>query len=150
MPAAKRAIWILGLLVLAAGPAFAGEGRALFNGKDLTGWVVEGPAQYKDHDGQVKPMWRVENGLLVCAGRTFGFLRYDRQQFSDFALHVEYQMSPKGNSGIGIRTIPYDPKRSRATRPSFAAYEVQSARRCRQGADDAQQRLPLPLRGPKR
>ncbi len=28
MPAAKRAIWILGLLVLAAGPAFAGEGRA--------------------------------------------------------------------------------------------------------------------------
>ena len=125
MPSAKGATCILGLLLLAAGPTFAGEGRPLFNGKDLTGWVVEGPAQYKDHDGRVKPMWKVEDGLLVCAGRTFGFLRYDCQQFSDFALHVEYRMSPKGNSGIGIRTIRYDPKRSRATRPSFAAYEVQ-------------------------
>ena len=97
----------------------------LFNGKDLTGWVVEGPGQYKDPSGQVQPMWTVADGVLHCAGKAFGFLRYDRQRFSDFTLHVEYQMSAKGNSGIGIRTIPYDPKRSRATRPSFAAYEVQ-------------------------
>ena len=35
---------------------------------------------------------------MLCRGRTFGFARH-RQQFSDFALHVEYRMSPKGNSG---------------------------------------------------
>jgi hypothetical protein len=110
---------------LVVGAAFADEGRALFNGKDLSGWVVEGPSQYKDLSGQVQPMWTVADGVLNCAGKAFGFLRYDRQRFSDFILHVEYQMSAKGNSGIGIRTIPYDPKRSRATRPSFAAYEVQ-------------------------
>src|ERR1700693_7100 len=66
MPAAKRATCILGLLMLAARPTPASDGRVLFNGKDLPGWVVEGPAQYKDHDGQVKPMWKVEDGLLVC------------------------------------------------------------------------------------
>jgi 3-keto-disaccharide hydrolase len=34
-------------------------------------------------------------------------------------------MTPKCNSGIGIRTIPFDPKKNPATRPSYAAYEVQ-------------------------
>src|SRR4029077_15335936 len=29
------------------------------------------------------------------------------------------------NSGIGIRTVPFDPKQSDKTRPSRAAYEVQ-------------------------
>ena len=111
-------------LLLAAGKPEAAW-KPLFNGKDLTGWVVEGPSQYKDASGQMQPMWTVTDGILNCAGKAFGFLRYDRQRFSDFVLHVEYQMSAKGNSGIGIRTIPYDPKRSRATRPSFAAYEVQ-------------------------
>src|SRR5262249_14507327 len=47
----------------------------------------------------------------------------------DFAFHVEYRMTKplKGtcNSGIGIRTVPFDPKRSKATRPSYAAYEIQ-------------------------
>jgi hypothetical protein len=61
----------------------------------------------------------------------FGFLRYDRQKFDDFTLRVEYRFAPttkpkeRGNSGLGIRTGPFDAKKSQLTRPSFAAYEIQ-------------------------
>ena len=34
-------------------------------------------------------------------------------------------MAPKCNSGLGFRTTVFDPKRSRATRPSFYSYEIQ-------------------------
>ncbi len=106
-----------------AGPS--GESIELFNGKDLSGWVVEGPKDYKDKDGRLLPMWTVQDGIITCAGKAFGFLRYEKQQFADFALHVEYRMAPNGNSGVGIRTISFDPKRSMQTRPSMACYEVQ-------------------------
>jgi hypothetical protein len=100
----------------------------LFNGKDLTGWVVEGPKEYKDKADvdKSKPNWTVRDGLIRTAGAGLGFLRYDRE-FSDFILYVEYRMvKEKGvNSGIGIRTTRFDPKQSTATRPSFYSYEVQ-------------------------
>jgi hypothetical protein len=101
----------------------------LFNGKDLTGWVAEGKTEYTD-GAETKPAWAVRGGLLVTAGKGFGFLRYAEKQFGDFALHVEYRLSPRGpkgeraNSGVGIRTIPFDPKNTK-TRASVAAYEVQ-------------------------
>lgn len=115
-----------GLLVLAT-VASADDYRALFNGKDLDGWVVEGPRE----DKQGNPNWSVQDGIIVCKGNGFGFLRYERQQFSDFAVRVEYRFAPpakanrRGNSGLGIRTVPFDPKRSLLTRASFACYEVQ-------------------------
>jgi hypothetical protein len=97
----------------------------LFNGKDLSGWVVDGPKEYRNKDGTNSPMWQVRDGVLACAGRAFGFLRYNERQYSDFVLHVEYRMSPGANSGIGIRTGVFDPSRSKETRPSYACYEVQ-------------------------
>jgi hypothetical protein len=126
---------LLGLLCVALlAAAQADESRNLFNGKDLDGWVVEGPKEFKDGD-ETKPIWVARDGLITCQvnnRKSFGFLRYDKQQFADFALHVEYRMSPRPdakaspcNSGIGIRTIPFDPAKSTATRPSYAAYEVQ-------------------------
>ena len=103
----------------------ADEREPLFNGKDLSGWVAE-PPEYKDKaTGKMMPMWAVRDGLLVTPGKAFGFLRYDKRQFADFVLHVEYRIAPKGNSGIGIRTVPFDPKKSTQTRPSYAAYEIQ-------------------------
>ena len=42
-----------------------------------------------------------------------------------FVFHVEFRMGPGCNSGLGIRTRPFDPARSRATRPSFFSYEIQ-------------------------
>ena len=100
----------------------------LFNGKDLSGWVVDGPKEFKDRaDGnKVKPLWTVRDGVIRTAGAAFGFLRYDRE-VSDFILRLDYRLvKEKGaNSGIGIRTRVFDPKQSTATRPSFYSYEVQ-------------------------
>jgi hypothetical protein len=114
-------------LLALTGAAAAGDYRDLFNGKDLDGWVVEGPRQ--DKQGNVN--WSIQDGIIVCRGGGFGFLRYERQQFGDFALSVEYRFAPptktnrRGNSGIGIRTVPFDPKQSLLTRASFACFEVQ-------------------------
>lgn len=117
------------LLVLVFGrQVMAADGPSelvLFNGKDLDGWVAEGKKEFKDADGSMKPVWTVRDGMIHCAGNGFGFLRYDKKVFSSFALHVEYRMAPKCNSGVGIRTIAYDPRLSRETRPSFFGYEIQ-------------------------
>jgi hypothetical protein len=115
------------VLLTPAPAAFAADFRDLFDGKNLDGWVVEGPD--KDRAGRV--MWTVEDGRIVCLGEGFGFLRYDRQEFGDFTLRVEYRFSPApkgkpaGNSGLGIRTGRFNLARSRETRPSYAAFEVQ-------------------------
>jgi hypothetical protein len=102
----------------------------IFNGKDLDGWVAEGATEYKDKDdgNKTKPIWTVEDGLIKCAGHGYGFLRYGKQEYADFAFHVEYRMTksmPICNSGIGIRATAYDPKKDPETRPSFYSYEIQ-------------------------
>lgn len=100
----------------------------LFDGKTLDGWVVDGPLEFKDKaDGnKPKPLWSVHDGLIRTSGAAFGFLRY-KTEFADFRLHVEYRLiKEKGaNSGLGIRTGVFDPKKSTETRPSFFSYEVQ-------------------------
>jgi hypothetical protein len=117
----------LAFLLTLASAAGAGEFRELFDGKSLDGWVVEGPAKTKTG----RSMWSVSDGRIACLGEGFGFLRYDRREFSDFTLRVEYRFVPTpggkspANSGLGIRTGRFDPARSRETRPSYAAFEVQ-------------------------
>lgn len=96
----------------------------LFNGKDLDGWVAEGVKDFKKDDRTV-PVWSVKDGTLVCTGRGFGFLRYERREFADFVLHVEFRMAPKCNSGLGVRTRAFDAAKSKATRPSYYSYEIQ-------------------------
>jgi hypothetical protein len=114
-------------LVLTATAVQADEFRDLFDGKSLDGWVVDGPAT----DKQGATVWSVRDGMIVASGKVFGFLRYDRQKFDDFALRVEYRFTPTkvkkdvGNSGLGIRTGRFDAKKSALTRASFAAYEIQ-------------------------
>src|SRR5262249_51203444 len=72
-----------------------------------------------------------EDGRIVCLGEGFGFLRFDLREFGDFTFRVEYRFipapggKPQGNSGLGIRTVRFDPARSRETRPSYASFEVQ-------------------------
>jgi hypothetical protein len=118
--------WVALLLTLGSA-AGADEFRDLFDGKSLEGWIVEGPAM----DKADRNMWSVNDGRIACLGEGFGFLRYDRRQFSDFTFRVEYRFVPTSggkspaNSGLGIRTGRFDPARSRETRPSYAAFEVQ-------------------------
>lgn len=93
----------------------------LFNGKNLDGWVVDGASTYKK-DGEAVPVWTVADGAIQCAGKGYGFLRYDKP-FSDFQLRLEFKLAPKCNSGVGIRHAKY--VGSKASRPSFSGYEIQ-------------------------
>lgn len=111
---------VLGLL------GFAGQEPALslFDGRSLEGWVAEGASDYRV-DGERRPVWSAEDGLLVCRGKGFGFLRYQDREFADFVFHVEFRMAPGCNSGVGFRTRPFDPAASGPTRPSNYSYEIQ-------------------------
>lgn len=115
---------LLCVLMVVSAPAFAADFQPLFNGKSLDGWVVEGDEKAMKNE-KSEPTWRVEQAMIVCEGKGFGFLRYEKQEFGDFELHVEYRLATGGNSGIGIRTGAFDPKKSTASRPSYFAYEVQ-------------------------
>jgi len=105
----------------------------LFNGKDLSGWVIEGPSEF-DNKGNKEPIWVADNGMITCRvnnRKSYGFLRYDKNQFADFVFSLEYRLSEKElpkqspcNSGIGIRTGVYDPKKPDSP-PSRAGYEIQ-------------------------
>lgn len=117
-------MWIAVLAMGLVGFGAEGETLALFDGKGLDGWVAEGASETVI-DGAKAPVWVVEDGLLVCRGKGFGFLRYKEREFDDFTFRVEFRMAPKCNSGVGFRTRAFDPADSRGTRPSFYSYEIQ-------------------------
>jgi len=63
----------------------------LFNGKDLTGW---------DMDGK-KKQWIVKDGELISPESGSNIIT--REKFRDFKLHIEFKLQPKSNSGIYLR-----------------------------------------------
>jgi hypothetical protein len=73
-------------------PSSWSKPEPLFNGKDLTGWTPDNPAQnhYKAIDGEL---------VNEAAGAN---IRTDRK-FQDFKLHIEYNCPNLGNSGIYLR-----------------------------------------------
>jgi hypothetical protein len=99
----KPAIWALGAALLAVAGAVAAQGdkieppskevRALFNGKDLTGWKLR-------HEG-ARNGWKVVDGVLVNTPPSTDI--YTEEKFKDFRLHVEYRIPPRSNSGIYLR-----------------------------------------------
>jgi Domain of Unknown Function (DUF1080)/Caspase domain len=86
-------------------PSRAADGEApagfqpLFNGRDLSGWTVDG-------DGD--RFWRVENGEIVTVGedyRTMNSLLSNRD-YTDFLLRFEFKLVEKADSGVQIRAMP--------------------------------------------
>ena len=70
------------------------EWTALFNGKDLTGWVPH----------SVMPgEWRVENGAIVGSGLS-SYLLTRSKDYDDFHLRAEFKINATGDSGINFRT----------------------------------------------
>jgi len=69
--------------------------KALFNGKDLTGWTVYGTEK-----------WYVEKGNLICESgpdKQYGYLLTDKS-YKDFDLTVEFLQEANGNSGVFFRS----------------------------------------------
>lgn len=89
------------VLKAAAKPAAAAFQR-LFNGRDLTGWEVDGP-----NSGG----WSVANENLVVAGTgpAEGNWLLSRRSFADFRIRFEFALMAKGaNSGFCFRAQPGD------------------------------------------
>lgn len=69
--------------------------QRLFNGKDLTGWTINGTEK-----------WYVENGLLVCESgpdKQYGYLSTNKS-YKNFDLTVEFKQEANGNSGVFFRS----------------------------------------------
>lgn len=89
---------VVTLVVALTGLAQAGEGRQLFNGKDLDGWAHVGKGRVYVEDGLMK----TEGGM--------GLLWYTAEKFGNCTLRVVYRTTTlDDNSGIFIR-IPEPPK----------------------------------------
>jgi len=114
---------ILAVVVSLTGAAARGadnmppEGfRALFNGRDLSGWYGMNPHSVANLKGDEKSAalakqrtefaghWKVENGELVNDGE--GPYATTEQDFGNIELRIEYKTVPKADSGIYLRGLP--------------------------------------------
>ncbi len=73
--------------------------KALFNGKDFTGWR-------NFQATTVRPGWQVRDGELVCANPKDAGDLCTTEEFAWFELELEYKIAPAGNSGIMFRVAP--------------------------------------------
>ncbi|MBS0263493.1 MAG: DUF1080 domain-containing protein [Planctomycetes bacterium] len=90
--------------------------RSLFNGQDLTGWEGAGEPAEK--------CWQVREGWLECTGAPGPWLR-SREEYGDFNLRFDYQVSAEGNSGVYVR-VPADGNHHRENESAPpAGFEVQ-------------------------
>lgn len=93
----RRSFCVAGLLLaaelLAAQERTEDGFRPLFNGQDLTGWVLVNtpPAT-----------WQVADGMLICSGKPIGEIRTERM-YQNFILELEWRhLQPKGNAGVFV------------------------------------------------
>lgn len=108
------------LLALASAALIAADVPAgftsLFNGKDLAGWHGYNPHSVtkltgEKKDAMLKKMredfaqhWSVKDGEIYNPG-TGPYATTD-QEYGDFELTLEYNMAPKGDSGVYLRGAP--------------------------------------------
>ena len=75
--------------------SFGQKKEKLFNGKDLTGWIVYGTEK-----------WYVENGLIVSESgpdKGYGYLGTEKH-YKNFEINLEFKQEADGNSGVFIRS----------------------------------------------
>jgi HEAT repeat protein len=90
----------------------------LFNGKDLAGWkglVADPPKRaamtaselrkaQAEADADMRTHWRVIDGVLVFDGE--GRSLCTVRDYADFEMFVDWEIQPKGDSGIYLRGSP--------------------------------------------
>ena len=70
-----------------------GKPIQLFNGKDLTGWRLKDP--------KLPNGWKAVNRVLENNMPSSDIV--SEQKFTDFKLHIEFNVAPKSNSGVYLR-----------------------------------------------
>jgi len=90
--------------------------RAIFNGKDLTGWYGLNPhngtkltgekkkANLEKQRAEFSKSWTVEKDELINDGH--GPYATTEEEFGDIELLIEYKTVPKADSGIYLRGTP--------------------------------------------
>jgi hypothetical protein len=92
--------------------------KALFNGKDLSGWKglagdppkrakwskEELAAEQAKADERMRSHWSVENGVIVFDGK--GDSLCTSRDYADFEMLVDWKILEKGDSGIYLRGSP--------------------------------------------
>ena len=82
-------------LSLAAVQLHAQTKTALFNGKDLTGWTINGTEK-----------WYVDKGELICESgpdKQYGYLSTNKN-YKNFELTLQFKQEANGNSGVFFRS----------------------------------------------
>ncbi|HPA19585.1 MAG TPA: DUF1080 domain-containing protein [Verrucomicrobiae bacterium] len=67
----------------------------LFNGTDLTGWMVRDPRR--------RDAWLIRDGELINPGKSTDLI--SEESFGDFELRLEFKLPPDGNSGVFLRGL---------------------------------------------
>lgn len=76
---------------------------ALFDGHTLKGWTFTSKGT-----GDAGAIWRVQHGVIACAGKPSGYAR-TVGTYRDYVLHVEWRWPAKaGNSGIFVHLVGPD------------------------------------------
>ncbi|HQW82855.1 MAG TPA: DUF1080 domain-containing protein [Ferruginibacter sp.] len=90
----KRLI-LISLIVCLYSSVSAQKFTSIFNGKDLTGWTINGTEK-----------WYVQNNQLVCESgpdKKYGYLS-TQKNYKNFELTLQFKQEADGNSGVFIRS----------------------------------------------
>jgi hypothetical protein len=74
---------------------YAQRFKKIFNGKDLTGWTINGTEK-----------WYVEKGELICESgpdKKYGYLS-SVKSYKNFVLTLKFKQEADGNSGVFVRS----------------------------------------------
>jgi hypothetical protein len=90
-----KKILLIVLMLAASQASFSQKKVKLFNGKDLSGWMIYGTEK-----------WYVQDGLLISESgpdKGYGYLG-TKENFDDFEVNLEFKQEANGNSGVFIRS----------------------------------------------
>ena len=84
------------MVLLIAGGCTPREQTPLFNGQDLSGWILV----LRDKGVDPMTVWSVSEGVIHCTGEPYGYMRTEAD-YADYQLHVEWRWPGEaGNSGV--------------------------------------------------
>ena len=90
---ASAGVLALATIIVSAAAGQDGGFRELFNGKDLSGWVIVNVAP---------DTFTAKDGMIVSTGKPTGTIRTDKM-YENFIMELEWRhMVPGGNAGIFI------------------------------------------------